>query len=163
MARREASPDPETFAPLNLLYLHFHDAIRAELVSLETALGKLEATTTVGTLTLDLLALKDRYVFLQQIYGYHSNVEDEVRHLSRPAQSHAGGCGAAATSDLSVCVQVVYPALEAKVKNVTQAYSVEHEDEVRQACCCAPLRLHVQNTLAETACCGHCRRGCSRS
>ena len=27
--------------------------------------------------------------------------------------------------------QVVYPALEAKVKNVTQAYSVEHEDEAR--------------------------------
>lgn len=27
-------------------------------------------------------------------------------------------------------VQVVYPALDAKVKNVTLAYSVEHEDEV---------------------------------
>ena len=30
-------------------------------------------------------------------------------------------------------MQVVYPALDAKVKNVTQAYSVEHEDEVRRA------------------------------
>lgn len=29
------------------------------------------------------------------------------------------------------CCQVVYPALDAKVKNVTLAYSVEHEDEVR--------------------------------
>ena len=28
-------------------------------------------------------------------------------------------------------LQVVYPALDAKVKNVTLAYSVEHEDEVR--------------------------------
>jgi hypothetical protein len=28
--------------------------------------------------------------------------------------------------------QVVYPALDAKVKNVTLAYSVEHEDEVRR-------------------------------
>ena len=27
--------------------------------------------------------------------------------------------------------QVVYPALDSKVKNVTLAYSVEHEDEVR--------------------------------
>ena len=26
--------------------------------------------------------------------------------------------------------QVVYPALDAKVRNVTLAYSVEHEDEV---------------------------------
>ena len=29
------------------------------------------------------------------------------------------------------CLQVVYPALDAKVKNVTSAYSVEHEDEER--------------------------------
>ncbi len=28
-------------------------------------------------------------------------------------------------------MQVVYPALDAKVKNVTSAYSVEHEDEER--------------------------------
>ena len=28
-------------------------------------------------------------------------------------------------------LQVVYPALDLKVKNVTHAYSVEHEDEVR--------------------------------
>jgi hypothetical protein len=30
-----------------------------------------------------------------------------------------------------VPLQVVYPALDSKVKNVTLAYSVEHEDEVR--------------------------------
>jgi len=30
-----------------------------------------------------------------------------------------------------LALQVVYPALDAKVKNVTLAYSVEHEDEVR--------------------------------
>lgn len=29
--------------------------------------------------------------------------------------------------------QVVYPALDAKVKNVTVAYTVEHEEEVRYA------------------------------
>ena len=28
-------------------------------------------------------------------------------------------------------LQVIYPALEAKVANVTRSYSVEHEDEVR--------------------------------
>ncbi len=91
MARREATAGSEPFAPVNLLYLHFHDAIRAELVSLETALGELEAATALGTLSTDLLALKDRYVFLQQIYGYHSNVEDEVRHLSRLQQPTQAG------------------------------------------------------------------------
>ncbi len=30
-------------------------------------------------------------------------------------------------------LQVVYPALEAKIRNVTLAYSVEHEDEVSYA------------------------------
>lgn len=48
-----------------------------------------------------LCHLKDRYRFLGQIYKYHSSVEDEV----------------------------VYPALDSKVRNVTLAYSVEHEDE----------------------------------
>ena len=83
MAERREDPgscdQKEAFAPINVLYKHFHDAIRAELVSLETALSRLDAATVSGTLSTDLLALKDRYVFLQQIYGYHSNVEDEVR------------------------------------------------------------------------------------
>lgn len=35
---------------------------------------------------------------------------------------HKGACPAS---------QVIYPALEAKVANVTRSYSVEHEDEVR--------------------------------
>ena len=34
-------------------------------------------------------------------------------------------------ADLLLAFQVVYPALDAKVKNVTLAYSVEHEDEER--------------------------------
>jgi hypothetical protein len=33
---------------------------------------------------------------------------------------------------LLLSVQVVYPALDSKVKNVTSAYSVEHQDEVSQ-------------------------------
>ncbi len=36
----------------------------------------------------------------------------------------------AATSFSNIHPQVVYPALDSKVKNVTLAYSVEHEDEV---------------------------------
>ena len=32
------------------------------------------------------------------------------------------------------CIQVVYPALDLKVKNVTLAYTVEHQDEVRRHC-----------------------------
>ena len=48
-----------------------------------------------------------------------------------------------------VDAQVVYPALDAKVKNVTVAYTVEHEEEVRcqalktpmtvQLCCSPPV------------------------
>ncbi len=90
MAERRGNPatrNPQAFAPINVLYKHFHDAIRAELVSLETALGKLDTATVSGTLSADLLALKDRYVFLQQIYGYHSNVEDEVRPCLPPVYS----------------------------------------------------------------------------
>lgn len=34
------------------------------------------------------------------------------------------------SDQLRVPLQVVYPALDAKVKNVTVAYSVEHQDEV---------------------------------
>lgn len=41
--------------------------------------------------------------------------------------------------------QVVYPALDAKVKNVTLAYSVEHEDEVR----CMPCQTCQSKVLAD--------------
>ena len=87
MAERREDPvtrNQAAFAPINVLYKHFHDAIRAELVSLETALGQLDTATVSGTLSADLLALKDRYGFLQQIYGYHSNVEDEARLYQSP-------------------------------------------------------------------------------
>jgi hypothetical protein len=52
-------------------------------------------------------------------------------------------------------LQVVYPALNLKVKNVTHAYSVEHEDEVRLSflaviqpvAASAPLTLSCRGTL----------------
>ncbi|KAF5841828.1 hypothetical protein DUNSADRAFT_10891, partial [Dunaliella salina] len=57
----------------------------------------------VGNLAEDapLEELQERFKFLGQLNQYHSSVEDEV----------------------------VYPALDSKVKNVTVAYSVEHQDE----------------------------------
>ena len=46
-----------------------------------------------------------------------------------------------------MAAQVVYPALEAKVKNVTQAYSVEHEDEARTAPGCLGFIAKSPGTL----------------
>ncbi|KAK9840584.1 hypothetical protein WJX81_003072 [Elliptochloris bilobata] len=88
--------------PIKLVYFHFHNAIRAELDSLADEVLALEPLA--GPPLLDQLrVIKERYQFLEQVYSIHSSVEDEV----------------------------VYPALDAKVKNVTLAYSVEHEDEER--------------------------------
>ena len=41
------------------------------------------------------------------------------------------GCKLVSLFSFILYLQVVYPALDAKVKNVTSAYSVEHEDEER--------------------------------
>ena len=78
------------FAPIDVLYKHFHDAIRAELVSLEAVLGRLDAARASGSLTSELQALKDRYTFLQHIYSYHSSVEDEVPPLPCPPTETCG-------------------------------------------------------------------------
>lgn len=43
----------------------------------------------------------------------------------------------------SSVVQVVYPALDSKVRNVTVAYSVEHEDEVSLAGLSCGMQLKV--------------------
>ena len=87
LANPIANPDT-AFAPINVLYKHFHDAIRAELILLEAALGRLDAGAHTGTLRQDLQKLKDRYAFLQQIYGYHSSVEDEVSRRTPRACQH---------------------------------------------------------------------------
>lgn len=42
--------------------------------------------------------------------------------------------------------QVVYPALESKVKNVTSAYSVEHQDEVGLSASAGPARSVMTTT-----------------
>lgn len=87
--------------PINFLYGHLHNSIRAELDTLSSCVLSLEPEKDQELLG-RLQRLKERYGFLKQVYAYHSSVEDEV----------------------------VYPALDSKVKNVTLAYSVEHQDEV---------------------------------
>ncbi|DBB01633.1 hypothetical protein WJX77_010630 [Trebouxia sp. C0004] len=88
--------------PINFFYSHFHNSIRNELDTLSHSVSLLTSAAQEDVHE-SLSALKNRYRFLEQVYKYHSSVEDEV----------------------------VYPALDAKVKNVTSAYSVEHEDEER--------------------------------
>lgn len=65
-------------APVNFVYLHVHNAIRSELVSLEAGVKELVSETDGDALLTKLAALKERYTFLERIYKYHSSVEDEV-------------------------------------------------------------------------------------
>lgn len=65
-------------APINFLYGHLHHAIRAELDALSSWALCLEADNDAD-LHARLTHLKERYHFLEQVYKYHSAVEDEVR------------------------------------------------------------------------------------
>lgn len=113
-------------APINFFYGHLHNSIRAELDKLSSWVLCLEPDKEQDLLD-RLLHLKERYYFLEQVYKYHSSVEDEVTlccfQLLCTACWHI-----LVTSNLPP--QVVYPALDSKVRNVTSAYSVEHQDEV---------------------------------
>eukprot|EP00884_Botryococcus_braunii_P013452 jgi/Botrbrau1/22107/Bobra.0206s0033.1 len=93
----------DQYAPVNFIYRSFHDSIRSELESLLERVLALEPTSPSDGLVATLERLRERYRFLEQVYKCHSTLEDEV----------------------------VYPALDLKVKNVTLAYMVEHEDEER--------------------------------
>ena len=96
--------------------------------------------------------VKRRVVFLDRVYSIHSSVEDEVscrdsfKHcftaevsLGRSQVSKISKLDRISTQSDSSSLQVVYPALDLKVKNVTHAYSVEHEDEVPFAFNLLPL------------------------
>jgi hypothetical protein len=74
-----ASADDEAIRPpINFFYSHFHDSIRAELNVLDASVSSLEPASEQELLP-RLQQLKERYRFLEQIYKYHSSVEDEVR------------------------------------------------------------------------------------
>ena len=70
----EASPPPVLF-----LYSHLHNAIRGELDALSSAVLSLDSNGGDAEGEAALLRLKERYRFLEQVYKYHSAVEDEVR------------------------------------------------------------------------------------
>lgn len=64
--------------PINLIYSHYHNAIRSELSRLTTNTNELESLPH-GRLVGHLQDLKTQFRFLEKIYKYHSSVEDEVR------------------------------------------------------------------------------------
>jgi zinc finger protein-like protein len=109
-------------APLVVFYVQLHDAIRRELGALHVIAVSMESSPDLpkdhvkdehtlkengtgqqkpGFPYGNIDVLRQRYRFLEQVYKYHSSIEDEV----------------------------LYPALDSKVRNVTLAYSIEHEDE----------------------------------
>lgn len=65
------------YPPINFLYSRFHDSIRSELDALSQYVLALDQAAEKGLLD-RLLTLKERYHFLEQVYKYHSSVEDEV-------------------------------------------------------------------------------------
>ncbi|KAL6529216.1 hypothetical protein OROGR_014839 [Orobanche gracilis] len=82
------------------IFSFFHKAIRAELGGLHmTALAL--ATNRGGG---DIKQLVEKCHFLRSIYRHHCNAEDEV-------------------------IDVIFPALDIRVKNVARTYSLEHEGE----------------------------------
>ena len=81
--RPQPQPDYDGFQPINYIYLHLHDSIRAELDTLASAVLQLQVAGSQAGAVEPLSALRDRYRFLEQIYKYHSSVEDEASR--RPA------------------------------------------------------------------------------
>lgn len=74
-------PPGEPPPPINYIYTHLHDSIRAELDTLAEAVTALQAAGAASGgagLGEGLRALRERYHFLEQVYKYHSSVEDEV-------------------------------------------------------------------------------------
>ena len=140
----------QVYPPINFVYQHLHDALRRELDSLSATVRDIESRLGNQDVLADLHQLQDRYHLLVQVNRYHSSVEDEVSTLSSTLLSGAScikgtsetSCGCKVPSGLltTVCSvsmfqvkalsQVVYPALEQKVSNVTHSYTVEHGEEV---------------------------------
>ena len=74
-----AATEPRKPAPpLRFFYAHFHDSLRKELDALSQSVLALDTGAHQGLLD-RLLSLKERFSFLEQVYNYHSSVEDEVQ------------------------------------------------------------------------------------
>lgn len=90
--------------PINYIYTHLHDSIRAELDTLATAVLHLQQADARGAELCDgLRELRYRWRFLEKVYKYHSSVEDEA---SRPAPRHrwhAAATAAGSTPPLPPC------------------------------------------------------------
>ena len=86
----EQEPEARASPPLLFFYTHLHDAIRSELDTLGEAVLRLEAHAgDPAELEPRLARLRGRYLFLEQVYKYHSSVEDEVRGAPRRARLRA--------------------------------------------------------------------------
>lgn len=79
--------------PINFIYTHLHDSIRLELDNLGQAVLQLQqvGSNAPAAVSGQLLELKDRYRFLEEVYKHHSSVEDEVSAAASPARSF-GAC-----------------------------------------------------------------------
>ena len=62
---------------INFFYSHFHNSIRNELDLLSQCMAELSSASQEN-IHERLTVLKNRYRFLEQVYKYHSSVEDEV-------------------------------------------------------------------------------------
>lgn len=76
-----------SYPPINFFYSHFHDSIRNELDQLSQSVLGL-AISAQEDLHERLATLKSRYRFLEQVYKYHSSVEDEASLLMCMVESH---------------------------------------------------------------------------
>ena len=69
---------PSNYPPINFFYSHFHNSIRNELDTLSQCMADL-VSASQEDIHERLTTLKSRYRFLEQVYKYHSSVDDEVR------------------------------------------------------------------------------------
>lgn len=81
-----------SYPPINYFYSHFHSCIKAELDVLSSGVRTLESTPG-AELQLKLQDLREHYRFLEQIYKYHSSVEDEVGQAARTGPGQGSNPG----------------------------------------------------------------------
>lgn len=83
------TPSKQIYPPIDFFYRHFHNSIRDELHILAGWVLSLDVCVD-SEVSAKLTDLKARYKFLEQVYKYHSHVEDEVgtpRYLRIPVHA----------------------------------------------------------------------------